>query len=87
MAHAGITADVHLAGYVAQCPIAFTWVKEVSAQPGHYVVSIGILHPVGDEGIVVFATEILHGIELVHQSQSDPFLCFLRDTVVCVEVP
>ena len=68
MSHSEVTTHIHLAGEVAQCPITLTWIEEVSAQTCHNLTLISILNPVCNKRIIVVATEVLHRIELVHQS-------------------
>ena len=75
---------LHLSRHDIQGPVFFARCKHVDAQSRCYNASIGILAPVDGEGKELFATEIHHGKQLVHQSPSEPSLCILAHAAVSI---
>ena len=83
-ADAAVAGGVHLGTDFVEGPSAFAGVEEVDAESGHDGVSVAVLEPVEEKGVVVVAREVHHGEEHVLEVLAEPELGVLPDGVVAV---
>ena len=56
-----VAGGVHFCSYIVQLPSAFSWVKEIDAQPRHNRMVIAVFFPLENKRIEVVILEIHHG--------------------------
>ena len=74
-------AEVELAFYLVQRPVALGGVEEVDAQAGDDVAAGGLFLPVEGKGVEVVAAEVEHGVYLVLYALGQPALHVLVHAV------